>query len=68
MPWAYPEDPFSDGYVPIQECAARMGVSVKDIKRLVTMRALRAKTVWGEVFVEPAVVIGGWLEDRTCST
>jgi hypothetical protein len=51
-------DPDEDGFVSVEECAARMNISVNDVFDLVDSHALRAYRWggWGEVFVQPAIL------------
>lgn len=48
-----------DGFVPLDDCAARMGLSVNEVLRLVEHRLLRAVNLGlGLIYVEPAILTG----------
>lgn len=48
-----------EGFVPLDECAARMGLSVSEVMRLAEHRVLRAVNFGlGLIYVEPAIVTG----------
>jgi hypothetical protein len=47
-------DPLEQGYVPIDECAQRMGVTVERVRELVLRGVLRHRDGW----VQPAVISG----------
>ncbi|WP_370331934.1 hypothetical protein [Mycolicibacterium hippocampi] len=48
-----------DGFVPLDECAARMGLSINEVIRLAEHRVLRAVNLGlGLILVEPAILSG----------
>ncbi len=53
------DDLFDDGYLPLDECAERLGLSVSRVQELVTARVLRAYGgAYGQVMVQPALIAG----------
>jgi hypothetical protein len=55
--YADPYRDFEDTYVPVQECASRMGLTVEAVERLVRMRLLKARH-HGILMVQPACLPG----------
>ena len=51
-------DLFDDGYLPIEECAQRLGLSVARVKELVAQRVLRAYSNGYDTMVQPALIRG----------
>ncbi len=51
-------DLFDDGYLPIEECAERLGISVARVKVLVQQRVLRSYSGDYDVMVQPALIRG----------
>lgn len=52
-----PDD--DDDFVPVEECAARMGISVERVEELVAQKVLRARRFGGWALeVQPALVTG----------
>lgn len=51
-------DLFDDGYVPVEECAQRLGISVARVKQLVQQRVLRAYSDGYDLMVQPALIRG----------
>lgn len=49
---------FDDGYLPIEECAERLGMSVARVEELVQQRVLKAYGGDFGVMVQPALVSG----------
>ena len=48
-----------DGFVPLDECAARLGLTVNEVLRLAEHRVLRAVNLGlGLIYAEPAIVTG----------
>lgn len=45
-----------DGFVALEEAAARMDLTKAQVMKLVRLRALRATRVLDEIWVEPAIV------------
>lgn len=45
---------YDDGYLPVEECAQRMGVSPERVVALVRQGVLRSRDGW----VQPAIVTG----------
>jgi predicted DNA-binding transcriptional regulator AlpA len=55
-------DPEDEGFVSVEECAKRMGISVNDVWDLIDSRALRAYRYagWGDTVVQPAILTGSF--------
>ena len=51
-------DLFDDGYLPIEECAERLGLSVARVQALVQARVLKAYSGDYSVMVQPALIRG----------
>jgi biotin operon repressor len=50
-------DLYGDDYLPVEECAQRLGISTQRVRELVEARVLKA--VWdGYTLVQPALVRG----------
>jgi hypothetical protein len=49
---------FDDGYVTVQECAQRLGMSPKQVRELVERRVLKARFDGYGVMVQPALIRG----------
>ena len=47
-----------DDYLPVEECAERLGLSVERVMALVTARVLKAHWDSGMSFVQPALIAG----------
>jgi excisionase family DNA binding protein len=45
-------------FLPVDECAERLGVSEDRVRQLVRSGALRTTYLWGQLMVEPAIVTG----------
>lgn len=58
-----PPDDDEDWFVPVPECAERMGITVEQLWGLIESHALRAHRWggWGDVMVQPAIVSGAGL-------
>jgi hypothetical protein len=51
-------DLWADDYVPVEECAQRLGISTARVKELVMARVLKASYERGYTLVQPALIAG----------
>ena len=51
-------DLWADDYVPVAECAERLGISTQRVKELVMARVLKASYDNGWTLVQPALIAG----------
>ena len=55
---------WSDDWVPVDECAARLNISTARVMELVEQRVLKSRHDGGYVFVQPALIAGFTTEVR----